>query len=145
METIHATCVSIGGKGVLIAGKSGSGKSDLALRLIDAGAMLVSDDRTVLSLLDGALMASPPPQIAGMIEVRGLGILRVPYDSSVNVTLHVRLVDETEKPERLPEEENIVLMGLAVRSIGLHAQEASAAAKVRAFLSYPMVDARGEA
>lgn len=74
METVHATTIAIDGAGVLLRGPSASGKSDLALRLIDDGARLVADDRTVLALRDGIVEASAPPSIRGKIEVRGLGI-----------------------------------------------------------------------
>ena len=75
MEQIHATCVDIEGAGVLLLGPSASGKSDLALRLMDGGARLVADDRVDLALEDGRLVASAPKDIASRIEVRGLGIL----------------------------------------------------------------------
>ena len=75
---IHASCVAIGGKGVLILGDSGAGKSDLALRLIDDGAKLVADDRTELYAARGTLCARAPKSIAGLIEVRGLGIIALP-------------------------------------------------------------------
>ena len=72
-ETLHASTVSIKGRAVLIEGPSGSGKSDLALRLIDRGATLVSDDYTIVRRIDGNLIASAPPNIAGLCEVRGCG------------------------------------------------------------------------
>jgi serine kinase of HPr protein (carbohydrate metabolism regulator) len=97
---VHATSVAIDGRGVLIEGPSGSGKSDLALRLIDRGAMLVSDDYTVLTPSHDGLLASPPATIAGRIEVRGLGIVALPYVSGVPVRLIVELSAEVE---RMPE------------------------------------------
>jgi serine kinase of HPr protein (carbohydrate metabolism regulator) len=78
-STIHATCVAIGGQGVLIMGPSGIGKSDLALRLIDRGATLVSDDYTEIELVEGALTGRPPATIAGKIEVRGVGIVTMVF------------------------------------------------------------------
>ena len=75
---IHATTVQLGAHGVLIIGPSGSGKSDLALRLIGEGALLVSDDQTRLTLKDGRLIATAPATIAGRIEARGIGIQRAP-------------------------------------------------------------------
>ena len=79
METVHGTCVEIRGRAVLLRGPPGSGKSDLALRLIECGARLVADDRVVLHGEEGVLYAFTPPAIAGTIEVRGVGLLRVPF------------------------------------------------------------------
>mgnify|MGYP006207984755 CR=1 FL=1 len=73
-ETVHTSCIAIGGRAVLIGGRSGRGKSDLALRLIDRGASLVSDDYTVVHRRDGRPVASAPDTIAGKIEVRGVGL-----------------------------------------------------------------------
>jgi serine kinase of HPr protein (carbohydrate metabolism regulator) len=88
---IHASCVAIGRSGVLLLGKSGSGKSDLTLRLIDEGAVLVADDRTLLSLEKDALYARAPDSIAGLMEVRGLGIIRFPVRAKVRIALAVQL------------------------------------------------------
>ena len=74
-ETVHASTVALDGRAVLISGPSGSGKSDLALRLLDRGFALVSDDQTVVKKQGDALLASAPPSIAGKMEVRGIGIL----------------------------------------------------------------------
>ena len=94
---IHASCVAIGQSGVLLLGKSGSGKSDLALRLIDEGAVLVADDRTILSLEKGALYARTPASIAGLMEVRGLGIIRFPIRAKVRIALAVQLGRESTR------------------------------------------------
>src|SRR3954463_5296508 len=74
-ETLHASSVATEGRAVLIMGPSGSGKSDLALRLLDRGFTLVSDDQTVVKRDGGQLLASPPPNIAGKLEIRGIGIM----------------------------------------------------------------------
>ncbi|MDE0940637.1 MAG: HPr kinase/phosphatase C-terminal domain-containing protein, partial [Pirellulales bacterium] len=84
---VHATCVAIGEVGVLLRGPSGSGKSDLALRLIEGGAKLVADDQVVLSEVAGSLLASAPAALRGKIEVRGCGILDIPYEKSVSMRL----------------------------------------------------------
>ena len=98
---VHATCVvlaraapSFGARhdsGVLIMGRSGAGKSDLALRLIERGAILVSDDRTELVLTGGALIARAPANLRGLIEVRGVGIVQVPCAPKTRVALAVSL------------------------------------------------------
>lgn len=97
--TIHATCIAIGEAGVLIEGPSGCGKSDLALRLIDRGAMLVSDDYTELEGTGDELTARAPATIAGQIEIRGLGIETVAHRSQVAVALAVAAC---AAPERMP-------------------------------------------
>jgi hypothetical protein len=97
---IHASCIAIKGKGVLILGESGAGKSDLALRLMDDGATLVADDRTELYLERGRLCARAPKSIAGLIEVRGLGIVAQPFARKAIIALVLRL---DTQPERLPE------------------------------------------
>ncbi|MGI4731578.1 MAG: HPr kinase/phosphorylase [Janthinobacterium lividum] len=126
ITTVHATTVAIGGRGVLIEGPSGSGKSDLALRLIDRGAMLVSDDRTLLAVTGKSVYASVPATIAGKIEVRGVGIVELPYAGSVPVALVVTLGD----PERLPEVTTRSIAGVAVAAAVIRPFEASAAIKV---------------
>ena len=100
---IHASCAAIGRQGVLILGESGQGKSDLLLRLMDEGAKLVADDRTELYALQGRLCARAPKSIAGLIEVRGLGILTRPFAKSAGLALAVRLSTPECTPERLPE------------------------------------------
>ena len=127
-ETIHASSVAIGGRAVLIGGPSGSGKSDLALRLIDRGAILVSDDYTIVRRSGSALLADAAPNIAGKIEVRGLGIVEMATARDIPVALFVDL-DVT--PERLPEPgETRTLAGVAIPVLGLDARGASAPIKV---------------
>lgn len=132
-ETLHASCVAIDGRGVLIEGPSGSGKSDLTLRLIDRGARLVSDDYTVLIRDRGALLAKPPATIAGRIEVRGLGIIDMSYDEGVPVALIVALADAVERmpPERVERR----IAGVKLPEIAIVAREASAPIKVALALS----------
>jgi len=132
MTRIHATAVSIGGKAVLLTGASGSGKSDLALRLIDRGAVLVADDQVDLTLRDGVLHASPPQTIAGKIEVRGVGIVAMPFTRDVPVAL---AVDLDLPPERLPERHARVIGGASVPLAMLDAREISAPLKVELLLS----------
>src|SRR4051794_21726869 len=86
-ETLHASTVAIDGRAVLITGPSGSGKSDLALRMLDRGFTLVSDDRTILKKDGNRLIASAPPTIAGKLEIRGLGIVDMERTDNVPVAL----------------------------------------------------------
>lgn len=132
-ETIHASCVAIDGIAVLIEGRSGAGKSDLALRLIDRGAMLVSDDYTTLVRSDGTLIARPPANLAGKIEVRGIGILEMPYVTDIPVGMIVAIV---ETPPRMPGEGRLRrIAGVDLREIALPALEPSAPIKVELALA----------
>jgi serine kinase of HPr protein (carbohydrate metabolism regulator) len=124
---IHASCVAIGGRAVLLAGRSGAGKSDLALRLVDRGALLVSDDYTELRRSGNRLLARAPAAIAGRIEVRGVGIVDMEPAADVPVCLHA---DLDRRPERLPEAATIRLAGLDVPDIALSALEPSAPLKL---------------
>jgi HPr kinase/phosphorylase len=129
---IHGTCVKLAsGAGVLIVGASGSGKSDLALRLIDGGAILVADDRTDLHAQNGVLIATPPPTLAGLIELRGVGIVTMPYERSAAVTLAIELVPRADVV-RLPEPAQFTQLGITIRLLRLHAFDASTPAKIRA-------------
>lgn len=109
---LHATCVAHGGKGLLILGKSGAGKSSLALAMIALGAVLVADDRTDIALMDGKLIASPPESLQGLIEARGIGLLRLPYIAATALTAAVDL-DQPES-DRLPPRRHIELMGQSI-------------------------------
>jgi serine kinase of HPr protein (carbohydrate metabolism regulator) len=131
MTTVHATCVAIDGLGILLRGPSGSGKSDLALRLIDGGAQLVSDDYTVLENRGGHLIATAPESIKGMLEVRGLGILPVPARPRVVIGLIIDLVTDASI-ERLPDPDTAIIDdAMPVPRVRIAPLEASAAAKVR--------------
>jgi len=93
----QATCVAIGGRAVLIEGPPGSGKSSLALALIDRGAVLVGDDGVTLSQHGGRLRAAPPPHTAGLIEVRNVGLLPVPVATDAPVALVLVLDDNAPR------------------------------------------------
>lgn len=114
--THQATCVAIGGRGVLIEGEPGSGKSSLALALIDRGAVLVGDDGVLLEPRGGRLWALPPPNITGLVEVRNVGIVNM-HAEPAPVALRLRL-DRTAP--RLPEEaESTMLAGCALPTLAL--------------------------
>jgi len=111
MNLVHATAVLISGQGLLIMGASGIGKSDLALRLLNRGAELISDDQVLLHVDGGSLWANPPETIAGKLEIRGIGIVEMPYKRNVPIKAVVTLVDP-EKEERLPSPQTIDMMGV---------------------------------
>jgi serine kinase of HPr protein (carbohydrate metabolism regulator) len=133
-ETIHATCVAIGGRGVLLGGRPGRGKSDLALRLIDRGAHLVSDDYTELCTVDGRLVARAPARIAGRMEIRGVGLVEIAAAPEAPICL---FADLDLPPERLPEPASRRIAGQDVPTIALAALEPSAPLKLeRALLLF---------
>lgn len=133
MIRVYGTSVALGGEGILLRGPSGCGKSDLALRLIDQGAHLVADDQTDLYIDGGDIWMTAPATIAGQIEVRGLGIQRVPYVATAPLRVVVDLAASAEI-ERMPEPRACVLLGRNVPLIALAPFEASAAAKLRLVL-----------
>lgn len=110
--TLHATCVAVDGRGVLITGPSGSGKSSLALALMAHGARLVADDRVTLSLRDGAVWATCPEAIRGMIEARGIGLLAADTLAGAEVAVAVDL--GRQEDERLPPFRNVTYLGRTV-------------------------------
>ena len=122
-DTIHASTVAIGGSGVMIMGPSGAGKSDLALRLIDRGAMLVADDYTLIEQCGGQLYASVPSTIAGRLEIRGLGIVPMSHVDDVPVALAVRL---QAGGERMPHRSFDTFLDVALRVLTLDPRPASA-------------------
>lgn len=110
--TVHASCAAVAGQGLLITGASGSGKSALALELMALGARLVADDRVILRAAPHGIVADAPDTIRGMIEARGLGLLRAEPAGPV-VLSHVLDLDRSE-PNRLPEFREILLLGHSV-------------------------------
>lgn len=126
---LHASCIAIGEAGVLLRGPSGSGKSDLALRLIDGGAALVADDMVALTVLDGTLRAAAPPPLAGLLEMRGIGPLRLPHRDAV-LRLAVDLVPAAEI-ERVPLPASCRLLGCRLPLLRIDPVAASAAPRLR--------------
>lgn len=129
---LHAGCVALNGRGILIVGPSRAGKSDLALRLIDRGAVLVADDQVELTAVDTTLIADVPATIAGKLEVRGLGIVDMPYQSPVPVSL---LIDLAMPVERMPEPRARDLCGIGIPLLALNPHEASAPMKAELALA----------
>jgi serine kinase of HPr protein (carbohydrate metabolism regulator) len=130
VKRIHATAVAIGRRGVLLRGPSGSGKSDLALRLIDGGARLIADDVVEIERRGDALWARAPAALKGKIEVRGVGILAVPSVAGARIALAVDLV-VPRAVERYPDPIHVRILGIRLKLLKLWAFEASAAAKLR--------------
>lgn len=133
--SIHATCLVVDGAGILLRGGSGSGKSDLALRaIIEGAARLVADDRVLLQVeaVDGTdrLVARPPRPLAGKLEVRGIGIVDLPFDASALVDLIVDLAI-ADAVERLPDLRRETVRGISLPVLDLAPFEASATAKLR--------------
>ncbi len=124
---LHASAVAIGAHAVLLVGVSGRGKTDLAFRLIDRGAMLIADDQVEITTDGARLIASPPASIAGLIEVRGIGIVELAWATGVPVML---LVDLDAEPARLPLPLHRDLLGHRLPIVALAAFEASAPLKV---------------
>lgn len=128
---LHASCVALGGRGVLLRGRPGSGKSDLALRLIDGGGSLVADDQVVIERRGQKLIARAPAVLQGMIEVRGVGILRLDATDAV-LDLVVDLAGAAL--ERLPEPAICRLLEVPLRNLRLDPRLPSAAAAIRVAL-----------
>jgi len=127
-ETVHASAVAVDGRAVLITGPSGSGKSDLALRLLDRGFTLVSDDQTIVKKDGERLLASAPPTIAGKLEIRGIGIIDVERVENVPVAL---LIELTSDIPRLPDDSRErPILGVKLPLITIDAMTASAPSKV---------------
>ena len=127
-ETIHASTVAAEGRAVVISGPSGAGKSDLALRMLDRGFTLVSDDQTTIRRDGDRLIASAPPNIAGKLEIRGVGIVEMDVLKDVPIALFVELTSEIQ---RLPDDSRErPLLGVRLPLISIDAMTASAPSKV---------------
>ena len=143
--TLHASCVALGDDGILILGPPGSGKSDLVLRLLDQPGYgtgpelirgrLVADDQTVIERRGSALFATAPQPIAGLLEIRGQGIVKVAHLPEARLTLVVRLMPATEI-ERLPDNTQINrIAGVALPEIAIDPSKVTATARIRAVLT----------
>ncbi len=130
----HAGLIALygrrGWRGVLIQGPSGIGKSDLALRSLEAGFSLVSDDRTLLWVSQGRLFGACPPTIAGLIEARGVGVSPRPARSFCEISLVVQCVGSDTPVERIPVFASHAILGVACPTLDLRPLEASSPVKL---------------
>ncbi len=132
---VHGTTVALDGRAILLRGPSGSGKSDLALRLIDAGGGLVADDQSLVWRDGEALFVRAPATIAGLIEVRGVGLVKVDALPQGRLVLIADLV-APQHVERLPEPRSETIFGLAIPLVAVAPFEASAPIKLRLALAH---------
>jgi|TARA_X000000368_G_C22571336_1_gene510880 serine kinase of HPr protein (carbohydrate metabolism regulator) len=133
IKRLHATSVAMEDNGVAIFGDPGSGKSDLALRLIDSGATLISDDITVFSKLEKNINLFGIENTKGLLEVREVGIITVPYVEGIKLKLVVRLTDKVI--ERIPKKNQINLLGLKFPKLEINGKNSSSVAKVKVKLN----------
>lgn len=132
MDNIHASCVEFKGKGILLLGKSGSGKSDITLRLIEnLGANLVADDRTNITLKNNQIIASCPSNILGLLEVRGIGLVKFQSKPETKIDVVINLVDNFSQIERIPQKKYWEYQGVKIKSVDIYPFEESAIYKIK--------------
>ena len=132
LKRIHSTSVVIDDNGVLILGDSGSGKSDLALRLIDSGATLISDDISICRKNSNNIYLYCPPEIKGLLEVREIGIITVPFVERIKLRLVVNLKNNNE---RFPKDSCFRILGIKIPIINIEGKNSSAVAKIKVKLN----------
>ena len=133
LKRIQSTSVVIDDNGVLILGDSGSGKSDLALRLIDSGATLISDDISICRKNSNNIYLYCPPEIKGLLEVREVGIITVPFVERIKLRLVVNL--KSNNNERFPKDSSFRILGIKIPIINIEGKNSSAVAKIKVKLN----------
>ena len=133
LKRIHSSSVVIDDNGVLILGDSGSGKSDLALRLIDNGATLISDDISICRKNSNNIYLYCPPEIKGLLEVREIGIITVPFVERIKLRLVVNL--RSKNNERFPKDNSFRILGIKIPLISIEGKNSSAVAKIKVKLN----------
>lgn len=141
MVMVHATCIAIDGHGILLRGPSGCGKSDLAIRAIGQGARLVADDQVVLTKRGHSVIASAPSSLHGLIEIRGLGIMRMDAVAEAEVAL-IADMSAPDAVERLPTRRSCEIEGASIPRLALNPFEGSAPDKLRLALAAALDPAR---
>ena len=135
MDLFYGTAVLYCGFGILIRGPSGSGKSDLALRLIDDGADLIADDQVIIKSVGEILQLSSPDKISGLIEIRGVGVVRIKYVSGVPLGL-ILDINPRKKLKRMPITKKELIGNISIPVITIDAFESSAVAKIKVFIQF---------
>lgn len=131
MINIHATLVSLNNKGILLIGESGTGKSDIALRMImEKGAELVADDRVDIECINNKLIGSAPKEIEGLLEVRNVGISHFPFKQQAEIALCIELCSKKDQLERLPEDEYVDFLGVSITKLKLYPFDCSILCKI---------------
>ena len=133
LKRMHSSSVVIDDNGVLILGDSGSGKSDLALRLIDNGATLISDDISICRKNSNNIYLYCPPEIKGLLEVREIGIITVPFVERIKLRLVVNL--KSKNNERFPKDNSFRILGIKIPIISIEGKNSSAVAKIKVKLN----------
>ena len=133
LKRIHSSSIVIDDNGVLILGDSGSGKSDLALRLIDNGATLISDDISICRKNSNNIYLYCPPEIKGLLEVREIGIITVPFVERIKLRLVVNL--RSKNNERFPKDNSFRILGIKIPLISIEGKNSSAVAKIKVKLN----------
>ena len=129
--TIHASFVQWRNKGILFKGKSGSGKSELALKFIEnKGAVLVADDVVALKVCENRLTGAAPQIIKGLLEIRNVGISRYEFVNEAEVSLLVNLLPNKENLERLPKNKCENILGVEIPAIDLYAEDQTILEKI---------------
>ncbi len=128
---MHASFVLWRNKGILFRGKSGSGKSELALKFIEnKGAVLVADDVVVFKMRQNRLIGEAPQNIKGLLEIRNVGISRYDFVNEAEVGLLVNLVSSKENLERLPKNKTENILGVEIPAIDLYAEDTTILEKI---------------
>ena len=133
IKRVHSSAIVLEDNGILIIGDSGSGKSDLALRLIDSGATLISDDITICEKKKNLIYLSAPSEIKGLLEVREVGIITVPFVDGIILRMIVKL--EAGGLERIPQKNNYKIFGQKIPMLTINGKNSSSVVKVKVKLN----------
>ena len=133
LKRVHSSAIVLEDNGILIIGDSGSGKSDLALRLIDSGATLISDDITICEKKKNLIYLSAPSETKGMLEVREVGIITVPFVEGIILRMIVKL--EAGRLERIPQKNNYKIFGQKIPMLTINGKNSSSVVKVKVKLN----------